>query len=103
MTRDGLERVFLTEPVHRPLERHTWGTVYTTSYDVVGRSVRLLWPSDEPWEVHLDTAAPGEVTRRTMVTLPPLLERPAAGAAHARGHLRLTRSVLKPRSGGALW
>ena len=40
LTRDGLEQVFLTEPVHRPLERHTWGTVYTTSYDVVGRSVQ---------------------------------------------------------------
>ena len=76
LTREGLERVFLTEPVHRPLERHTWGTVYTTSYDVVGRSMRLLWPSDDPWEVHLDAATPGELTRRTMVTLPPLLERP---------------------------
>ncbi len=76
LTREGLEQVFLTEPVHRPLERHTWGTVYTASYDVCERSVRLLWPSDEAWEVHLDTATPSEVTRRTMVTLPPLLDRP---------------------------
>jgi predicted choloylglycine hydrolase len=76
MTRDGLEQIFLTEPVHRPLERHTWGTVYTASYDVIERSLRLLWPSDEAWEVQLDTAVPGEITRRTMTTLPPLLERP---------------------------
>jgi hypothetical protein len=76
LTREGLEQVFLSEPVHRPLERHTWGTVYTASYDTVARTVRLLWPSEEPWQVHLDTAAPAQVTRRTMVTLPPLLERP---------------------------
>lgn len=75
LTREGLELVFLTEPVHRPLERHTWGTVYTASYDTVARTVRLLWPSEAPWEVQIDTAAPGEVTRRAMVTLPPLLER----------------------------
>lgn len=75
LTREGLEQVFLAEPVHRPLERHTWGTVYTASYDVTERTVRLLWPSEEPWEVHLDGATPGRVTRRTMVTFPPLFER----------------------------
>jgi predicted choloylglycine hydrolase len=74
LTREGLERVFLEEPVYRPLARHTWGTVYTASYDAAGAAVRLLWP-DDAWEIELAAPTEGTRTRETVFTLPPLLER----------------------------
>ncbi len=74
LTREALERVFLEEPVYRPLARHTWGTVYTASYDAAAAAVRLLWP-DDAWEIHLGDPHEGTRTRETDYTLPPLLER----------------------------
>jgi predicted choloylglycine hydrolase len=74
ITREALEQVFLQEPVFRPLARHTWGTVYTASYDTAEPSVRLLWP-DDVWEIRLRDPVEGSRSRETTVTLPPVLER----------------------------
>jgi predicted choloylglycine hydrolase len=75
LTRDQLEQIFLTEPVYRPLSRHTWGTVYTASYDTVTPGVRVLWPGEEPWQMPLAGARNETRTVKTTVTLPPLLTR----------------------------
>ncbi len=74
LDRMRLEQVFLAEPVYRPHLRHTWGTVYTASYDPAARSVRLLWP-DDVWEVRLAMPEAGERTRHTAVAMPSLFER----------------------------
>lgn len=74
LTREGLEHVFLTEPVYRPLARHTWGTVYTASYDATEAAVRLLWP-DDAWEIRLDNPPQETRARETVFALPPLLAR----------------------------
>ncbi len=66
--------MFLTEPVYRPLARHTWGTVYTASYDATEAAVRLLWP-DDAWEIRLDNPPQETRTRETVFALPPLLAR----------------------------
>jgi predicted choloylglycine hydrolase len=71
MTVEGLEAVFLREPVQRDPALHTWGTVYTARYDAAQRAVRLLWP-DEQWAMRLDDPAAGELVRRTPVLMPPL-------------------------------
>jgi predicted choloylglycine hydrolase len=71
MTVEGLEAVFLREPVQRDPALHTWGTVYTARYDAAQRAVRLLWP-DEQWSMRLDDPAAGELVRRTPVLMPPL-------------------------------
>jgi predicted choloylglycine hydrolase len=74
MTREQLERVFVTEPVFRHPALHTWGTVYAASYDARARGVKLMWP-DGSWPIQLDSAESGELVRDTYVRMPALLQR----------------------------
>jgi predicted choloylglycine hydrolase len=74
MTRAELERRFLAAPVHRSLELHAWGTVYTASYDTQEPALRLLWPGEE-WALPLTEPQESERTLEMPVTFPPLVAR----------------------------
>ena len=79
LTLDASVRRFLLQPLFRPTERSSWGTVYTSVLDADAAELTLHWP-DRSWTLSLADFEPGEVSRRFGLVPQPTRPRDARSA-----------------------
>ena len=70
LTLEQATRRFLLQPLLRPTEQSSWGTVYTSVCDADACELTLHWP-DGSWKLSLAGFEPGVLSRRFGLVPPP--------------------------------